>query len=269
MWTNEHICDKIRERGGVVTATTPLTAPRYKEQGMAELQPILDVSCPQPIRIRQSGNGVSINEKVRLLTPLGWQWCMNANWFVVCKCDCGTIAVARAADIRRGAQQSCGCHRRRTSAVYGKRNSTTHGQKGTRLYEVWHGMKARCYNRKAKDYYRYGGRGIQVCRAWRNDFAAFAEWSLANGYDDTRTIDRYPDRDGDYEPENCRWATSVEQARNKDCVIVIEYQGESRPLVEWCELLGLDYGRAKSRFYRGLPTDEVLTPELLRAFKRK
>lgn len=84
-----------------------------------------------------------------------------------------------------------------------------------RLKRIWTSMKHRCHGRGTKDkvYAHYRDRGIKVCGEWRNDFDAFAEWSLANGYDENLTIDRI-DCDGDYCPENCRWVTVSENNKN-------------------------------------------------------
>lgn len=87
-----------------------------------------------------------------------------------------------------------------------------HGGKKTRLYRIWRGMLTRCYNKKRKNYYRYGGAGISVCDAW-HEFASFKEWALANGYTDEMTIDRKFSTK-DYSPDNCRWTTQRNQRAN-------------------------------------------------------
>ena len=88
-----------------------------------------------------------------------------------------------------------------------------HGMSHTRLYDCWKGMKSRCNRKRGICYHRYGGRGITYCKEWEK-FEPFMEWALANGYSDDLTLDRI-DNDGNYCPENCRWATQKQQAANK------------------------------------------------------
>jgi hypothetical protein len=127
-----------------------------------------------------------------------------------CRCDCGAKKIIQGGHLRHGSARSCGC---RKPALIGQANST-HGETRTRIYKIWIGMKSRCYDEKHQAYAIYGGRGILICDAWRNDFPAFRTWALANGYAAYLTIDRRDNNKG-YEPGNCRWATWKEQRANQ------------------------------------------------------
>ena len=131
----------------------------------------------------------------------------------LCVCECGNLKEIEKASLLRNMSKSCGCYRKETSKKQGKSNMK-HGKIGTRLYTIWRDMKIRCTCKNSKDYKNYGGRGIVVCDEWLDNFQAFYDWSMNNGYDDSLTIDRI-DVNGNYEPFNCRWATWKQQARNK------------------------------------------------------
>ena len=88
-----------------------------------------------------------------------------------------------------------------------------HGGKGTKLYQVWKDMKQRCLNSKNRAYKYYGGKGITICPEWANDYITFRDWAIQNGYSEELEIDRI-NFDDNYEPNNCRFITSMENLRN-------------------------------------------------------
>ena len=106
------------------------------------------------------------------------------------------------------------------------------------LYNSWKHMKERCYNPYCREYRHWGGRGITVCDAWKNEFLAFKEWALANGYEEGLTIDRI-NNDGNYEPSNCRWATRKVQSNNRRGLHHLTYKGVTKTITEWSAITGI------------------------------
>ena len=182
------------------------------------------------------------------LTVIGVDDRNTRKTYFYCQCDCGNVKSVRSDSLLCGAIRSCGCMKKEQDRINLEANHS-HKMSKTRPYEIWQGMKGRCYNPHNPRYDRYGGRGITVCDEWKEDFNAFYEWAVQNGYSDDLTIDRI-DNDKGYSPDNCRWATQEEQARNRESNIKITIGNATKTLKEWCEIFDLDYKKIVMRYHR-------------------
>lgn len=155
----------------------------------------------------------------------------NGKWTharLLVQCDCGTVKDVAAGCVTSGGTKSCGCLD--TEATV--RRNTTHGMSHLPEYKLWVDMRARCNNAGNKFFHRYGGRGITVCPSWLNDFAQFYS-DMGPRPSPTHSIER-KNNEGPYSPENCVWATPVEQANNKSSNRLITFQGRTQTLTQWC-----------------------------------
>lgn len=157
-----------------------------------------------------------------------------------CKCNCGNTVIVRSCDLKSGKVMSCGCYRKETTRAIHTTHGATKGRKAKKLYSVWAGILARCNNPGSAEFQYYGGKGVTVCKGWENDYSAFEKWALTNGYEEGLSIDRI-DVNGDYCPENCRWATDIEQANNKTTNKFLEAFGERHTIAEWARKLDVTY----------------------------
>jgi hypothetical protein len=176
---------------------------------------------------------------------------------VECVCECGTVFRVDLASLREGRTKSCGCLNREMASKTHTTHGCSNGSKGKREeYGIWCDMLKRCRNPNHKWFHRYGGRGIAVCAEWANNFAAFLAYIGARPTKE-HTLDRWPNKDGNYEPGNVRWANWTEQQRNRSTNVYVERGGRIRLMIEVCEETGVPYNTAKSRRLRGVPDSQL------------
>jgi len=163
----------------------------------------------------------------------------------ICICDCGKTVNVNGNSLRSGRTKSCGCLRAESLSQLAKK----HGLVNSPEYGVWQAMKKRCYDAKNSDYARYGGRGITVCDRWINSFENFISdmGKRPNGY----SIDRI-NVDGNYEPSNCKWASSVEQANNKSNNAKYTYGAETHTIAEWAKIGSIPQTLLRTRLVKGM-----------------
>lgn len=172
-----------------------------------------------------------------------------------CLCDCGKCVVLKTMSLTSGNTRSCGCLKSEEAS----RRFTKHGHSHrSREYGIWSLMRDRCNNPHNKSFPYYGGRGIKVCARW-DDFSAFLSDMGASPA--KHTLDRI-EGDKGYYPENCRWASRLEQARNRDYCRVIEYMGEKAKLVDIADRNGIPVSRVHNRLAKGWTPHRALTQQV-------
>lgn len=198
---------------------------------------------------------VVVGQKYNWLTVLKL-YKIGKREFAQCLCDCGNISNPREFDIRKGNRYSCGCYH--NTELKSKINKT-HGMTYTSEYETWCKMKSRCFYKGNNRYYRYGARGITVCDRWLHSFENFYE-DMGSKPSKKYSIDRI-DNDGNYCPENCRWATAQQQNENQS------YHGGKGVSFTGGKYV-VSMSRRKLRIYLGAFKDSVSALSISNKFKR-
>lgn len=164
-------------------------------------------------------------------------------------CDCGTEKLLNLDPVRDGRTASCGCLQREDIAARSITHGHSTGRKISRELKSYTHAKSRCFNPNDEKFPQYGGRGITMCSEWVNDAAKFI--SDMGPCPPGLTIDRI-NPNGNYEPGNCRWATSHQQARTRTDNVLVEYQGATMVLKDYAALVGVNYKSLHARLkYKG------------------
>ncbi|HHZ8399246.1 hypothetical protein [Pseudomonas aeruginosa] len=186
----------------------------------------------------------------------------------LCRCECGAEVKVKSSNLRSGSTRSCGCLASEWASALGSNREfvrkravkvTAHGHSRRGLktpeYRTWLGMKRRCYDEKYKDFPNWGGRGIKVCERWNESFEAFLK-DMGPRPAGRYSIDRI-DPDGDYCPENCRWATIQQQAsENQRRLTRVEIDGtQFTSIAQACAHFGVNVSTAHQRIKAGIPVD--------------
>jgi hypothetical protein len=183
-----------------------------------------------------------------------WQH-TSAAW--LCRCECGTEKVVSGQALRIGTSKSCGCLMRELSTTRSTRHGCASGGMANPAHRAWSDMKSRCYNPRNNRYYRYGARGIQVCDRWLHSFENFLA-DMGPRPSPKHSIDRI-DNDKDYCPENCKWSTAREQARNRSSCRYLEHNGRRMLISDWAAELGVNRALLTKRLKRGWSVEQTLT----------
>ena len=189
---------------------------------------------------------ISMGPKLR---PTSGAW-----W--LCRCECGSEKSIPSSDLVAGKVRSCGC----LHGALKSESLRTHGLTKTRTHRIWQAMLTRCRNPRAPNFQHYGGRGIKVCERWlefENFYADMGECP------ENFSIDRI-DVNGDYAPENCRWASRKEQANNTRSNVFFEFNGERLTRTQWEEKLGMGKTTLRNRLRSGVSVADALTKEVAR-----
>ena len=175
----------------------------------------------------------------------------------MCLCDCGVEKAVTGASLHQGGSTSCGCY-----GIQNRKDSiTTHGDTVGGLcapeYGSWKSMVDRCANKNSRDFLRYGGRGIKVCERWLHSYENFL-MDMWRKPSPKHSLDRI-DVNGNYCPENCRWATPRQQANNKRNNRYLVFNDRRMTLTQWSEEVGLGKTTVKERLNRGWTIEQSLT----------
>ena len=203
-----------------------------------------------PAIVKQKTTDINVGDKINMLTLINK---LPKNYWLF-KCECGKEKIIYASSVVSGHTKSCGCLIKMSS-----KRAKLHGLSGTVEYNTWCSIKERCYNTKNKYYYNYGGRGIVMSENWINSPEQFV-YDMGKRPSKDYSIERI-DNNGNYCKENCKWATRQEQQNNRRNTVLINYNNETKTLIDWCKILNLNYKTIETRIRLGWSYEEAfITP---------
>ncbi len=183
--------------------------------------------------------------KLTAIAAVGYSKSGNVIWH--CVCDCGNTTNVIGSKLINGHTKSCGCLRF---------SDDIKGESRTRLYHIWRNMWKRCTCPSNDNYKWYGGKGITVTQQWES-YMEFRHWAYNNGYRDDLELDRI-DSSGNYEPNNCRWITHLEQMNNVSSNRWLIYRKQRVTAAQFARMIGISYSRVKRKLSKGLKPEEIV-----------
>lgn len=224
---------------------------RVREQAMSITAPLPPQALPMKRGVMQAGDTYN---RLTAVASMGKDHNHHPIWMF--RCSCGNVVAVIAYSVKAGHSKSCGCLAREKAAERARLRNRKHGGKGTREYATWAAIRSRCVNGPERNV-NYGNRGIRVCERW----GSFENFNADMGArpSSKHSIERI-DVNGDYCPENCKWATPTEQLRNRRDTVYLTHGGKRAPLAQWAEELGINYVTLHARVTRyGWSAERALT----------
>lgn len=169
-----------------------------------------------------------------------------------CVCVCGNNVTIASSNLISGSQKSCGCWRKENMSISRK----THGESKTPEYNAWVSMKKRCYNDTSENYINYGGRGIEVCERWKDSYENFIE-DMGHRPTNSHSLER-KENNSNYGPDNCVWATPIDQANNRRSNTYFEYNGEKLTIAQLSRKTGISYDTLLNRLENRSTVEEAI-----------
>jgi len=182
----------------------------------------------------------------------------DSQYYWLFECECGKIFEYQVYSVIDGRKKSCG---------HDKHLECQIGRPRTKEYRTWANIKTRCLNPKTINSKDYLGRGITVCDRWLNSFKNFLD-DMGRAPSCKHSIDRI-DNDKGYSPDNCRWATQVEQSNNTRSNVHVTINGETKTIMQWCRIIGVPDSTIWSRIRRGRTPYEALTLKNIQTFSNQ
>lgn len=257
--------DKVSKRGSwncLCVCGKKFTRKTHELMQSKKKNSVISCSCMKGVKTRKNAIGLVYN-RLTVLSSIGT---IKGCQYVTCTCSCGSINIYKLNSLQSNTIKSCGCLSKETriksGILLGKLPKIIkHGLSNSFEYKIYLGIKKRCYNKKCESYIWYGARGIYLCDEWKNSFEQFYI-DMGPRPSNKHSIDRI-NNNGPYCKENCRWATTIEQANNTRANHFIIHNGHKKTISQWSTIYGISQSLIWSRVKSGKSLDEIFSKTTL------